>query len=309
MRRILGIEALVEPLRGSTVTIGKFFAVHRGHQALIQATVAAARDSGGPAVVLTFDRHPLEILKPGTELPQIASLEERLNLIEAQGADATLVVTLTPEFLALEPEAFVRELLVERLGAVTVLASGNFRFGHRARGDVNLLREMGAELGFEYRSVTPILAGGERISSSRIAACVEAGRVREAADLLGRPYNVPGTVVQGDQVGRELGFPTANIAHPPRRLLPAHGVYVVDLRTPAARLPGICNLGVRPTVDGTRQVLEVHVLDWDGDLYGHEVDVEFLERLRAEQRFSSLEALQCQIAQDVAAARSRHAAR
>lgn len=305
MRRILGLEILDEPLRRSTVTIGKFFAVHRGHQALIQATVAAARKNGGPAVVLTFDRHPLEILRPGTELPLLADLDERLDLIEAQGADVTVVVRLTPDFLAQEPETFIREVLVGKLGAVEVLASDHFRFGKAARGDVRLLQSEGARLGFRYTPVTPVLEGGERISSSRIAACVQAGQVREAARLLGRTYSVPGLVVRGAQVGRQLGFPTANIQHPSHRLLPADGVYVVRLHLgPGEALRGVCNVGVRPTVDGTRRLVEVHLLDWTGDLYDREVRVEFLDRLRAEQRFPSLDALKEQIRRDVESARA-----
>lgn len=303
MRRILGLETLGEPLRQSTVTIGKFFAIHRGHQALIRATVAAARRNGGPAVVLTFDRHPLEVLRPGTELPVIATLEERLDLIEAEGADVTVVVRLTPEFLAQEPETFIREVLVRQLGAVEVLASDNFRFGRAARGDLALLRSMGQELGFRCSTVVPVLEGGERISSSRIGACVEAGQVREAAALLGRSYSVAGTVVQGDQLGRTLGFPTANVRTDPQRLLPANGVYVVRVHLDGERLPGVANLGVRPTVSGLERRLEVHLLDWSGDLYGRELHVEFLERLRAEQRFSGLDALKAQINRDADAAR------
>lgn len=307
MRRILGLESLSEPLRRSTVTIGKFFAVHRGHQALIQSTVAAARRNGGPAVVLTFDRHPVEILRPGTAVPLLAGLEERLDLIEAQGADVTVVVRLSPEFLGQEAESFVRDLLVGKLGAVEVLASDNFRFGKGASGDVVLLQRLGLELGFSFTPVTPVMEGGLRISSSRIAACVEAGRVREAAALLGRHYSVPGEVVAGARVGRQLGFPTANVQHHPRRLLPADGVYVVRMcrdDAPGEALPGVCNVGVRPTVDGTRRLVEVHLLDWSGDLYGKQVNVEFLDRLRDEQRFPGLDALREQIQRDVQAARA-----
>jgi riboflavin kinase/FMN adenylyltransferase len=306
MRRILDLETLVEPLRRSTVTIGKFFAIHRGHQALIRATGEAARRNGGPSVVFTFDRHPMELLRPGTELPVIASLPERLDLIEAQGADVAVVVRLTPEFLAQEPDAFVREVLVGKLGAVEVLASDNFRFGRGARGDVRLLERLGEELGFRCTPITPVLEGGARISSSRIAACVEAGKVADAALLLGRPYDVPGEITRGAQLGRRLGFPTANVITDPRRLLPANGVYVVRLAvagSDAPPHPGVANLGVRPTVDGSKRLLEVHVLDWDGDLYDRQVRVDFLERVRDEQRFPDLAALQAQIHRDAEAAR------
>ena len=315
MRRVLGLESLRPPLERSTVTVGKFFSVHRGHQALLQATVEAARRQQARAVVLTFDRHPLEILRPGTDLRIISSLDERLELIQAQGIDLTVIAYVNARFLALEPEAFVREVLVGRLGAVDVLASDHFRFGRNAAGDVALLRSLGERLGFRWTPVPPVLEAGERISSSRVGACVEAGRVAAAARLLGRPYSLRGSVSRGQELGRRLGFPTANVTVDPRRLLPADGVYVVrcgdGARSPSGALtpsrPGVANLGVRPTVDGTRRVLEVHLLDWEGDLYGREVCVQFLEQLRPEQRFPDLAALQAQIGRDVDAARAYHA--
>lgn len=307
MRRVLGLEALDFPLERSAVTIGKFFAVHRGHQALLQATVEAARRLEAQSVVLTFDRHPREVLQPGWEAPVLASLEERLDLIEAQGIDVTVVASITPEFLAQEPEAFVEELLVRSLGARQVLAGDNFRFGRGARGDVALLRSLGERLGFEYTAVPPVLEKGERISSSRVAACIEAGEVAAAGVLLGRLYCVGGRVAPGQQLGRQLGFPTANVAVDPRRLLPADGVYVVeavwDTETGRVEQPAVANLGVRPTVDGKQRLLEVHLLDWTGDLYDREVGVRFHQRLRGEQRFPDLEALKAQIRADAQAAR------
>lgn len=306
MQRALGLEALDAARGPSAVTIGKFFAVHRGHQALLRATVAAAREIGGRSVVLTFDRHPREVLQPGWEAPVLATLEERLDLIEAEGIDLAVVARITPEFLAQEPEDFARDLLVGRLGAKRVLAGENFRFGRRARGDVELLRRLGAELGFAYVPVPPVLEAGERISSSRVAACIQAGRVAAAAVLLGRPYCVPGEVVHGAEVGARLGFPTANVQVDPRRLLPADGVYVV--RVAEMDAPAVANLGVRPTVDGTRRVLEAHLLDWKGDLYGRKLGIQFLDRVRDEQRFPSLESLKEQIGRDVEAARAWFAA-
>lgn len=309
MRRVVGLEALTEPLARSAVTIGKFFAVHRGHQALLRATVEAARQADALAVVLTFDRHPAEVLRPGTRLPVFASLEERLDLIAAEGADVTVVAHVDADFLAQEPEDFVRAVLVDRLSTVELLASDNFRFGRRARGDMQLLAALGAEHGFRCTSIPPVLEGGERISSSRIAACVEAGRVAEAAQLLGRPYHVPGTVVRGDQVGRQLGFPTANVATPEGRLLPADGVYLARVRdcrsSDPVGSPALVNLGVRPTRGGRERLLEAHLLDYAGDLYDHPVHVLFLDRLRDEQRFPDLDALKAQIGRDVDEARTR----
>jgi riboflavin kinase/FMN adenylyltransferase len=302
MRRILGLESLDPPLGRSVVTIGKFFAVHRGHQELLRSTVEAARREGAASVVFTFDRHPAEVLRPGTGLPVIAGLEERLELIEAEDIDVTVVATVTPELLALEPEAFVRDVLVGKLGAVEVLAGPHFRFGRGAAGDLELLRRLGEQHGFRCVDVPTVFEAGSRISSSRIGACVEAGQVAEAARLLGRPYAVPGTVAPGDQVGRTLGFPTANVRWEPGRLLPANGVYVARLRWDGHRADAVANLGVRPTRDGVNRLLEVHLLNWSGDLYHRDVRVEFVERLRDEQRFPDLDALRAQIALDVAQA-------
>jgi riboflavin kinase/FMN adenylyltransferase len=268
--------------------------------------VAAAREVGGQSVVLTFDRHPREALQPGWTAPVLTTLEERLDLIEAAGIDATVVASVTPEFLAQEPEEFVQDLLVRKLGAKRVLAGENFRFGHKARGDVALLQRMGEKLDFTYEAVPPVMEAGSRISSSRVAECIRVGRVDSARTLLGRPYSVPGIVVRGDQVGTRLGFPTANVRTEPERLLPADGVYVVRTCLEGDRHPAVANLGVRPTVDGTRRLLEVHLLDWTGNLYEREVRVEFLDRLRDEQRFPDLEALKAQINRDAEAARAWH---
>ncbi len=304
MRRVLGLETLGEPLGRAAVTIGKFFAVHRGHQALLAATVEAARREGALAVAFTFDRHPQEVLRPGTELPSLAGLDERLDLMEAQGLDAAVVARVTPELLSWEPEGFVREFLVGRLGAVEVLASGAFRFGRGARGNVDLLRALGPELGYRVTEVPPVLDGGQRISSSRIAECVRAGRVEDAGRLLGRAYSLAGPVSTGQQLGRRLGFPTANVQADPARLFPADGVYAVRASWDGETRPGVANLGVRPTVDGSRRMLEVHLLDWSGDLYGRQVRVEFVRRLREERRFSGLDSLKEQIGRDVEEARA-----
>jgi riboflavin kinase/FMN adenylyltransferase len=301
MRRVLGLDSLTDPPPRSAVCIGKFFAVHRGHQALLRATVAAARRREAAAVVLTFDRHPRELLQPGYAPRVLTSLEERLDLIAGEGLDLAVVLPLTAALLAQEPEAFARDTLASGLRAVEVLAGESFRFGRGARGDAALLRRLGSELGFDYAPVAAVLDGGAPVSSSRVADAIEAGAVAEAARLLGRPYSTPGEVVAGEKRGRELGFPTANVSPPAARLLPADGVYVARLwvEGPAPLdLPAVANLGVRPTVDGRRRVLEVHALGWGGDLYGRAVRVAFLERLREERRFADLDALRGQIARD-----------
>jgi riboflavin kinase / FMN adenylyltransferase len=303
MQLIDGLERLVEPLPRSVVAIGKFDGVHRGHQALIQAAVTEAGAEAAESVVVTFDRHPVELLKPGTRTQYLTPLEERLRLIDALGVDRTLLIHLSDEFLHLTAEEFVRSVLAERLGTVAVVASESFRFGRGAAGTVETLRELGPRYGFRFQSVPPVLVDGSRVSSSRVVECVRAGRVAEAATLLGRPYALFGRVIHGDERGRLLGFPTANLETDERQHLPADGVYAGFLAwDDEAPRPAVCNLGVRPTLDGTQHRVEAHVLGFSGDLYERRVRLLFVQRLRGEQRFPDLEALKAQIAADAARA-------
>lgn len=287
----------------TAVTVGKFFAVHLGHQSLLRATAEAA-GAGRLSLVLTFDRHPSEILTPGRSMPELTSLPERLQLIEQTGVEAVVVMPLTREFLSISPEEFLAEILARRLCCSLVVSAPGFRYGRAAAGDVDLIRSRGAEWGIDHLMVEPVLVDGRRISSSRVADAIAAGEVDAARGLLGRSYNVPGLVVQGDGAGRQLGFPTANVRYPGERLLPADGVYTVTLEVEGHEIPGVANLGRRPTRDGFNHLLEVHALDWSGDLYGAEVDVRFIRRLRDERKFGSLAELSEQIARDAEAART-----
>jgi riboflavin kinase/FMN adenylyltransferase len=301
VRLIDGLEALTRPLPRSVVAIGKFDGVHRGHQALIRAAVQRARQEAGESVVVTFDRHPVELLRPGSQARYLTPLDEKLRLIRELGVDATLLIHLSPEFLHLLPEEFVRSVLVERLGMVAIVASESFRFGRGAAGTVETLRELGGTYGYSFQEVPPLIVDGCRVSSSRIVDCILAGRVDAAATLLGRPYALFGRVVHGDKIGRKLGFPTANLEPNERQHQPADGVYAGLLAwNDEAPHPAACNLGTRPTVGGTQHVVEAHVLDFDGDLYDRAAHLLFIRRLRDETRFPSLEALQAQIAADVA---------
>jgi riboflavin kinase / FMN adenylyltransferase len=288
----------------SVVAVGKFFAVHRGHQALIAEAVARARARGARSVALTFDRHPIEVLRPGTETQFLTTLAERLALIERLGADVAVVARVTPELLSLTPEQFARDVLREALETVEIVASASFRFGRGAAGTLETLRELGETLGFAVDTLPEVLVGGERISSSRIVRELQEGRVAEAAELLGRPYSVCGTVVEGDRQGRELGFPTANLEVPPRRVLPADGIYAVALACAGEIHGGVAHLGPRPAVGGVARTLEAHLFDFEGDLYGQTVRLHFLHWLRGIQDFPSLAALTEAIGQDAAHARA-----
>src|SRR5947209_6715406 len=198
MRTLDGLEALIHPLPRTVVGIGKFDGVHRGHQALIRAAVTGAREAGAESVVVTFDRHPVELLQPGTQARYLTPLDEKLRLIAELGVDATLLIRLSNEFLRLTAEEFVRTVLVERLGMVAVVASESFRFGRGAAGTVQTLRELGRTYGYRFQEVPPLIVDGSRVSSSRIVQSILAGRVEEAAALLGRPYALFGRVVHGD---------------------------------------------------------------------------------------------------------------
>lgn len=317
MRTVDGLEALAQPpgpgptfsvggpfVGGrSVVAIGKFDGVHRGHQALIRAAVEGARAEQAESVVVTFDRHPIELLKPGTRVQYLTPIGEKLRLIAELGVDSTVVIHLTDEFLRLTPEQFIGSVLVERLGTVAVAASECFRFGRNAAGTVETLRDLGKLHGFRFLRVPPLIVDGERVSSSRVVQNLLAGRVEAAAGLLGRPYALLGQVVRGDGIGRQLGFPTANLKPDERQHQPADGVYAGLLAWEGeAPRPAVCNLGTRPTVNGTRHLVEAHVLGFEGDLYGRAVRLLFARRLRDEQRFPSLEALRAQIAADAAQA-------
>jgi len=211
--------------RASVITIGKFSAVHVGHQALIRATSEAAARRGAASVVLTFDRHPQTVLRPGPAQAALTTLDERLRLIEALGVEVAVVVRLDLPFLGQTPEEFVQRVLVERLHAAEVVTSGNFRFGRGAAGTVATLETLGGQHGFAVTVLPPVMVRGAPVSSSRVAACVESGEVERAAVMLGRPYSLTGTVLAGDRLGRQLGCPTANLGADPARLLPANGVY------------------------------------------------------------------------------------
>ncbi|MBI3911863.1 MAG: bifunctional riboflavin kinase/FAD synthetase [Armatimonadetes bacterium] len=305
MRRVDGLENLGPGPERSVITVGKFFALHRGHQALIRVTCERALSLEAACVVLTFDRHPLEVLRPSARMPILAPVDERLALMEALGVDLAVIIRVTPAFLSLTPEEFVRDVLRDRLHALAVFCSASFRFGRGAQGMVQTLRELGARYGLEVREVAPVLYEGAPISSSRVALALRAGRVQAVRELLGRPYAVRGRVLPGDARGRELGFPTANLELLEPQLLPADGVYVAVVTWDGEKHLAVVNLGVRPTVGGSRRTLEAHLLDFEGDVYGRELTLYFCHRLRDEQRFPSLDALKEQIARDVEVARQR----
>ena len=273
--------------RPRRVAVGEFDGVHLGHREVI----------AGSDTVLTFDPHPLAILRPQTAPRLLTSLETKAELVAALGVQEMVVIGFDASFAAQAPEDFISHVLVDRLGATHVSVGQNFNFGHRATGDPAMLA---ADPRFETRVVDMVRVGGEVVSSSHIRSLVDAGEVAEAARFLGAPFRVRGEVVSGDRRGRELGFPTANIVPDPGLVRPGNGVY-------AARADGVVaavNVGVRPTfADGQGVLVEAYLLDTDTDLYGRVMSVDFLARLRGEQRFDSVEALVEQMHRDVARTR------
>jgi riboflavin kinase / FMN adenylyltransferase len=300
---VTGLDAVVPG--PSAITIGNFDGVHRGHHALLDRAVAAAAEAGSRAVAVTFDPHPAAVLRPGSEPLAIASLEDRCARLVAVGIDLVVVLPFTRDLAALSPEAFIEHVLVEPLGATRVIVGTNFRFGHKAAGDVVTLTAAGERHGFGVEPVTLLELDGIPLSSSAVRRHVRDGEFAWVTRALGRPFSVAGEVVRGDQRGRTIGFPTANVEVPGGRLLPGNGVYAGVATVDGQRLPAVTNVGTRPTFDGEGVTVEVHLLDVDRDLYGHHLEVSFLDRLRGERRFDGIDALRAQIAVDADAARAR----
>ncbi len=286
------------------VTIGNFDGVHRGHQALIRAAARRAGEQGGRTVVLTFDPHPARLLDPEGAPATLTTLDQKGELLGGLGVDVFVVLPFTPELARLPAEGFVGGVLVEALGAQSVVVGEDFRFGHRRRGDVPRLEELGGRHGFEVEALPPVLHEGLPVSSSRVREVLARGQVEEARALLGRSFFIDGRVVEGERRGRTLGFPTANLATP-NETLPLGGVYAARCRVPPGRwIPAVVNIGRRPTFGGGGVSVEAHLLDFEADLYGAELRIEFVGRLREERRFDGPEALVAQIGEDVSRARA-----
>jgi riboflavin kinase/FMN adenylyltransferase len=299
-----GLESVPNPFPSATVAIGTFDGVHIGHQAIIRAAVEDARAHTRPALVFTFDRHPKEIVAPDQVPPYLTTPEQRRRLIADLGADALIVARFDKALSQLFPDEFVETILQAKLGAKAVVVGQNFGFGRERAGNVAYLEQAQARFDFTLRAIEPVLMDGTPVSSTRIRDCLQSGDIRSAERLLGHPYLLAGTVVAGQRLGRQLGYPTANLALTYRQAVPADGIYAVYLHLSDGRIqPGACSIGSRPTVEGAGRAIETYLLDFDEDLYGQGVEIRFVERLREERKFESLEALVAQMARDVAQAR------
>ncbi|QWF77099.1 Riboflavin biosynthesis protein RibF [Amycolatopsis sp. CA-230715] len=294
------------------VTIGVFDGVHRGHQALIRRTVEVARERGLPSVVLTFDPHPSEVVRPGSHPAQLTTLRRKAELVEGLGVDVFAVLPFTPELSRLPAHEFVHEMLVDKLHAAAVIVGENFTFGAKAAGDVALLRTLGKRFGFvaqgaELQGGTlqpdqPAEPGEITFSSTYVRSCIDAGDVAAAAEALGRPHRLEGIVVRGDGRGHDLGYPTANLSSPRYSAVPADGIYAAwftRASAPDRPLKAAVSVGTNPTFSGRERRVEAFVLDVDEDFYGQHVAVDFVERLRGMVKFSSSEELVEQMDDDV----------
>ena len=291
-------------MRGVVVALGNFDGVHLGHQAVVRRAVEVGRRKEKRVVAATFDPHPRAVLVPGSEPRLLTTLELRREALLGYGADEVRVIRFDEELSRKGPEDFVRDVLVGEIGAGAVVVGENFRFGHRAAGDVGDLGRLMRAFGGEAYAVPVRSELGEApISSTRIRALVGGGEVVEAAMLLGRPYVLRGEVVVGDRRGRSIGFPTANVLPDPALVVPARGVYAGFVRVGKGRHAACTNIGVAPTFARGESRVEAHLLDFEGDFYGRVVDVSFVRRIRQEKRFSGVEELKEQIARDVEEAR------
>jgi riboflavin kinase / FMN adenylyltransferase len=291
--------ARIAPGRPSAVTIGVFDGVHRGHQHLVAALCERARSEGLAAVALTFNPHPRTVLRPGSAVTYLTSLEERIELLQALGLDAVGVLAFTSELAQLSPRDFLA-LLVDELQMRLLMVGPDFALGRNRSGTIGVMRQVGEELGFRVE-VAPLLAeDGEKVGSSSVRQALSQGDVTLVARLLGRPFSLRGPVVAGDRRGRTLGFPTANIAIGLDRALPEYGIYVTRAYVRETAHESCTSIGIRPTFDvEPRPTVETFVLDFDEDIYGQEMRIELLERLRGELKFESADDLVAQMHRDI----------
>jgi riboflavin kinase/FMN adenylyltransferase len=292
-------------LRGAIVALGNFDGFHLGHQAVVGEAIGWARAEGRPSIVATFDPHPVRFFKPDAAPFRLTTLEQRQELFLAAGATAMLVFHFDGDLAGTSAEDFVRVLLHERIGAAGVVTGEDFTFGKARGGNRTVLESLGAECGIASRAVPPVMDEGEPVSSSRIRAALEAGDCDTATRLLTRPFAVRGVVQHGDKLGRTIGYPTANLGLE-NYLRPRYGIYAVTGRILASgrELHGAASVGIRPMFDPPKELLEPYFFDFDGDLYGQEIEVGFHRFLRPEAKFDSLEELQAQMAKDCDEARA-----
>jgi len=294
----------IPPLPALCLTLGIFDGIHLGHQKIIGRVVEKAARIGGASCVVTFDPHPREILNPDAAPDLLTSTDKKAQLIKDLGVDALCLIRFSKEFANIEAASFVKDFLIDMLHMKVIIEGYDWRFGKDRKGDVTLLKKMSTENGFEVEQLNGVEMDGQIISSTLIRELVLKGDLERADRYLGRTYSITGIIVEGSRLGREMGFPTANI-EPHHEAIPPNGIYAVWVDMDGARKPGTLNIGYRPTVtEEKRRTVEVHIMDFYRDIYNEEIEVTFVEKLRDEKKFPSLEALSAQIKKDVEKARS-----
>jgi riboflavin kinase/FMN adenylyltransferase len=288
----------LSPQKDILLTIGVFDGVHLGHKHLISRLKELARQQGCLSGVITFSQHPREVLSPRTKMPSLTGIEQRLALLQDEGVDIVIPLPFTPQLASLSPKQFLN-LLKEYLKMKGLVIGPDFALGKDRQGDIDYLRRLGKEMGFSVTVVPPMTVDGEVVSSTAIRQALAKGDMKRARKLLGRPFRLEGKVVTGDRRGTRLGFPTANLEVAPRQALPAGGVYACRAYTDGKAYSAMTNIGSRPTFGGGTQLIEVYLLDYNGDLYSHELAIDIIGRLRDEKKFDTAEQLKEQVAQDI----------
>ncbi len=300
MRIFTSLDENFVSLGSTAVAIGNFDGLHLGHQKIIKTLVSEAKELGLKSVVLTFSPHPEKILGQET-IRMIQTINQRLEGLKGLGVEAALVIPFNDHFFRLQPEEFIQEILIFRLQAKLVVVGKDFRFGYGRQGNPDYLAEAGKKSGFKVKIIPPVMINNEVVSSSLIRTMLEKGQVDKAAIYLGHPYEIEGTVVQGDSRGQILGIPTANIA-PRNEILPS-GVFITESEIQDKLFPSVTNIGKRPTISSSSQTMESHLLNFRGTIYGQEIKTKLLKKIRDERKFPDLESLRQQILQDIEQAR------
>ncbi len=303
MKLITDLTGITEKFENTVITLGNFDGLHKGHQELIRMVIRRAQETGGKSLVVTFRPHPLKILAPEKCPPLISIYEEKIKLIKKLGIDVLVKIPFTKEFASMTPRDFVKNILSDLLGAKEIFVGYNYRFGKGREGTIESLKAFGREFGFVVQEVEQVSINGETISSTKIRDLLKEGDVEHAARLLGRHYAITGVVIKGDGRGRTIGFPTANIA-PKHSIMPANGVYAVKISARDKCYDGVANVGLRPTFDQKDFTLEAHIFDFNEDLYGEEISICFIRRIREEKKFLNVEALIKQINADIETAKN-----
>jgi len=303
MKIIVDLKDLEGPLRNPVLTIGNFDGVHKGHLALFEKVKERANAIGGQSAVMTFEPHPIRVMKPGNGPPLITPTKQKLDLMGNSGVDVIFCIPFTHQFAAISAQDFVQDILLDKIGIKEIVVGYDYTFGHERQGNVSLLRSMGDELGFRVHVVGPLHVNHTLVSSTSIRKLVQEGDLSEAKKLLGRDYQISGTVIKGaNRGGRLLGFPTANL-NLIDELIPNRGVYAVSVIMDAKTHNGVANIGYNPTFGNNALSVETHLLDFSEDILGKTIKINFLQRLRDEKTFNTINELSDQIAQDIQQAR------